>query len=215
MTFIFPIEKSDQRSLVGCAVVFSIIPTVAVSLRILARRISNRKTDTSEFLVITALINVVGYHGLNIACVLVGGAGWHLREILERFEVESGSMTFLKLLCSDWRIGSADDGCSAIHRATSLALTKLAILSLYCNIFTVRRFVVIAYTTAIIILLWMIAVIVGGFLICQPVAFNWDPDTPGGHCGNPITLWLCTGIPILLPIWLFCYCQCLIYTDWN
>lgn len=36
--------------------------------------------------------------------------------------------------------------------------------------------------------------VAGSLLICRPTAFNWDPTTPGGHCGDSVTLWLCTGV---------------------
>lgn len=39
----------------------------------------------------------------------------------------------------------------------------------------------------------MLLVILGSFLICQPVAFNWD-QTIVGHCGNSVTLWLSHGV---------------------
>lgn len=39
----------------------------------------------------------------------------------------------------------------------------------------------------------MLVVILGSFLICQPLAFNWD-QTIDGHCGSSITLWVCHGV---------------------
>lgn len=36
-------------------------------------------------------------------------------------------------------------------------------------------------------------VILGSFLICQPLAFNWD-QTIDGHCGSSINLWVCHGV---------------------
>ena len=28
------------------------------------------------------------------------------------------------------------------------------------------------------------------FLICQPLAFNWDQTIPGGHCGNGVAAYI-------------------------
>lgn len=39
----------------------------------------------------------------------------------------------------------------------------------------------------------MLVVILGSFLICQPLAYNWD-QTIDGHCGSSITLWMCHGV---------------------
>lgn len=33
----------------------------------------------------------------------------------------------------------------------------------------------------------------GPFVICQPIAYNWD-TTIGGHCGNSQLMWYITGI---------------------
>jgi hypothetical protein len=32
--------------------------------------------------------------------------------------------------------------------------------------------------------IWFVADIIAAFLVCCPVAFNWDPTIPGGRCGN-------------------------------
>lgn len=50
-----------------------------------------------------------------------------------------------------------------------------------------------AKATAIFILLWALAVILGGFLLCQPFAFTWDQSIPGGHCGNQVLSYQITG----------------------
>lgn len=38
--------------------------------------------------------------------------------------------------------------------ATSLALTKIAILVLYCRIFVVQHFITVAWVTSAVIFLW-------------------------------------------------------------
>lgn len=50
-----------------------------------------------------------------------------------------------------------------------------------------------AQITAVFILLWALAVILGGFLLCQPFAFTWDQSIPGGHCGNQVLSYQITG----------------------
>lgn len=104
--------------------------------------------------------------------------------------------------------------------ATSLTLSKTSILTLYSKVFTVSYFILAARITAVVIFLWfvhsvyfpelhkttsqltiwprpgacrMLVVILGSFLICQPLAFNWD-QTIDGHCGSSITLWMCHGV---------------------
>ncbi|KAI3397962.1 hypothetical protein diail_10038 [Diaporthe ilicicola] len=178
----FPVERSDQQALISCAVVFSILPTTAVGLRLLAKRMSNRKVDLSDHLIIAACINVVGYQALNISCVLAAGGGFHVSELQDRFHFDTGPKLFLQMILAQ-----------QIIWATSLALCKTSILTLYSKIFTVSYFVVAAKITAVVIFLWMLVVVLGSFLICQPLAYNWD-QTIGGHCGSSITLWVCHGV---------------------
>lgn len=40
----------------------------------------------------------------------------------------------------------------------------------------------------------MLVVVLGAFLICQPVTYNWDQSTPGGHCGDVVMLWISHGV---------------------
>lgn len=77
--------------------------------------------------------------------------------------------------------------------ATSLTLSKTSILTLYSKIFTISYFIVAAKITAVVIFLWMLVVILGSLLICQPLESNWD-QTIAGHCGSSITLWMCHGV---------------------
>ena len=42
---------------------------------------------------------------------------------------------------------------------------------------------------AICALFWVFDILVA-FLICKPVAFYWDQNIPGGHCGNEIAAYL-------------------------
>lgn len=52
----FPIVKSDQKAVLGVAITFAILPVIAVCLRILARHISHRKLDFSDWLIIAATV---------------------------------------------------------------------------------------------------------------------------------------------------------------
>lgn len=57
MVYIFPIERPVQKSVVTVGVLFSFIPMTAVALRIMARRISNRNLDMSDYLMIAACVS--------------------------------------------------------------------------------------------------------------------------------------------------------------
>lgn len=39
-----------------------------------------------------------------------------------------------------------------------------------------------------------LVLIIAPFLMCQPLAYNWDPTIPGGSCGDEVSLWVVTGV---------------------
>lgn len=59
MVYVFPIERNSQKALIGCAVVFSLLPVIAVVLRIVARsRLKNFSLDLSDWLIILACVSL-------------------------------------------------------------------------------------------------------------------------------------------------------------
>lgn len=75
-----PIKTSEQASLIVVPVVFSLLAVVAVSLRLLARRISNRKLDASDYMILAALIVTIAFSAV-IAAEPFTGAGLPMLEI--------------------------------------------------------------------------------------------------------------------------------------
>ncbi|KAI2470484.1 hypothetical protein F4781DRAFT_390340 [Annulohypoxylon bovei var. microspora] len=182
MTFIFPIETNDQRAIVICGIVFSLLPTIVVFLRILARRKVNRPLDTSDYLIIASCFFTVIYQGVAISSVLVGGVGFHVQDIKTRFGIETGSELFLQHLIA-----------IQVLWAVSLSLCRISIIHLFSKIFLVQAFIVAARATYVLIILWALAAIFSAFLICQPFAFNWNKLVEGGTCGNVMVSWITTG----------------------
>ncbi|KAH9903597.1 hypothetical protein F4778DRAFT_91226 [Xylariomycetidae sp. FL2044] len=183
MAFIFPIERPDQRAIIACAIIFSLLPVTAVGLRIVSRRIANRTLDLSDYIIISACVIVVSYQGVVVSSVLTGGLGFHVAEIIERFGISSGSEIFIKHLLAIQNLW-----------AISLSLSKVSILVLYSKVFTVRVFVTIAKVTAVVICMWALATILSCFLICEPFSYNWDLTIEDGHCGDSVTSWVVTGV---------------------
>ncbi|KAI1409470.1 hypothetical protein F5Y13DRAFT_90739 [Hypoxylon sp. FL1857] len=183
MTFIYPIETRDQRAIIACGIAFSLLPTIVVGLRVLARRKANRLLDTSDYLIIASCFFIVVYQGVAISSVLVGGVGFHVDDIKNRFGVKSGSTIFLKHLIA-----------IQVLWATSLSLCRISIIHLFTKIFVVQSFIITARLTYALIILWALAAILSAFLICQPFAFNWDKLIDGGTCGNAMISWIVTGV---------------------
>lgn len=57
MTLLFPIVNGEQRVFIAFAVIFTIVPAFFVGLRILARRIANRRLGLSDWLMISASVS--------------------------------------------------------------------------------------------------------------------------------------------------------------
>lgn len=55
----FSVERSDQVSLLAVAAVFLVLPTVAIILRLLARRIAHRTLDISDYLMVAAWVSLL------------------------------------------------------------------------------------------------------------------------------------------------------------
>lgn len=56
----FPIERRDQKSIIAVGVVFSVLPAVAVGMRLVSRRIIRRALDWSDYLIIAACVSLLG-----------------------------------------------------------------------------------------------------------------------------------------------------------
>lgn len=81
-----------------------------------------------------------------------------------------------------------------IFYGTILGLIKTSICLFYIRIFSTRRFRLAAWIVIGFITAWSVTVVLTGFLICQPLAFNWDQTIPGGHCGNETVMFIWIGI---------------------
>ncbi|KAL7926669.1 hypothetical protein ACQKWADRAFT_328355 [Trichoderma austrokoningii] len=183
MPYIFPIERTAQKALIGSAVVFSLLPVTAVALRIVARsRLKDGALDLSDWLIIFACIVAVAYQALAVACAVVGGMGYHTTEILSMGGEDSFTilMELVTVVVVFWSL--------------SLGLTKLSILALYNKIFSIRSFILISQACAVFVTVWAMILFIGAFVICKPVQFNWDKfNYPNGTCGDIKMLWAVTG----------------------
>ncbi|ROW02581.1 hypothetical protein VPNG_07892 [Cytospora leucostoma] len=67
----------------------------------------------------------------------------------------------------------------------SMCAVKWSMLFMLKRIFAVRRFEIVAWAIIGLQAGWLVMTVLIGFLICRPVARNWDP-TVDGSCGNRI-----------------------------
>ncbi|KGO63860.1 hypothetical protein PITC_054860 [Penicillium italicum] len=172
MVVTFPIETPAQRQVLGVAITFSILAVVAVSLRLLAHHLANKKWILSDYFIIAAGIFAVGLQSISITGVIQAGIGYdHVTAIAGTYGM--GPITKLLQLI--------------------IPLQFLWVLSLSFT-WAVR----VWWITMGVIIAWTIGTILAGCLICRPFAFNWDQTIPGGSCGNQVTSFTVTGVINLL-----------------
>lgn len=205
----FPIETHDQRSLLGVNITFAILPVIAVLLRILARRISKRALDPSDYCIIVAAVCrppnplplciswqmltvvsqvfAVGLEGVSISAVFNCGIGYdHTTPIVVAYGLEPITL-LMKLLIP-----------LQFLWALSLGFSKISILLLYKSVFAVPVVIWTARGAIVFIGLWVFGTILAGCLICRPFPMNWDQTIPGGHCGDQVLSFTVTGVLNLL-----------------
>jgi hypothetical protein len=68
--------------------------------------------------------------------------------------------------------------------AFSMVTVKMYILLFFLRIFITKPFRLAAWVGMAISVMWGMSVILEGFLLCRPLAFNWDQTIPGGVCGD-------------------------------
>ncbi|KAL4963657.1 uncharacterized protein BDV14DRAFT_176145 [Aspergillus stella-maris] len=179
----FPVETHDQRAVLGTALAFAILAVTAVCLRLLAHQIAHKKWTASDWFIIAACVFSVGLQSISITGVLQAGIGYgHVNEIAATYGLEP--ITKLSKLIIPLQF----------LWVLSLSCTKISILFLYLRIFPVRWLVISSWATMAVIVMWAIATILAGCLICRPFAYNWDTTIPGGHCGNQVTSFTATGV---------------------
>lgn len=171
----FPIVNYRQRAILSTAIIFSVIPTAAVFLRALARRISARPLNLSDSCAIIATVLTLALEVVSLAAVFHGGLAYgHASEIVAQFGA-APVVTLLKLLVP-------------LHClwALSIGFSKASILLLYSQLFKAEHYVLIAARATIMInVAWAAGTILAVCLVCQPFSMSWE-TVSGGHCGDQI-----------------------------
>ncbi|OCL15437.1 hypothetical protein AOQ84DRAFT_384022 [Glonium stellatum] len=142
--------------------------TVWTGLRFYSRRMKKTQTYPEDYVVLLALLMLYGFILDSILMVFVGGFGHHLTE-LRPYHVER---------CLKLGLGSQ------FLFAFAVGLVKLSICLMLSRIFFVHLLKIAARVAMGFAVVWAVVTILIGFLICQPLSMNWNPATPGGHCGD-------------------------------
>ncbi|KAJ5143706.1 uncharacterized protein N7515_002493 [Penicillium bovifimosum] len=84
--------------------------------------------------------------------------------------------------------------CQILY-GSALGLVKTSMMVLYHKLFGTKASMRVAiYVTGAIVWAWALSIILESFLICHPIAFNWNPMLPGGGCGNRNAAFVVAGV---------------------
>ncbi|KAL3420924.1 integral membrane protein [Phlyctema vagabunda] len=157
--------------------VFAAVAVVTTGLRLRARKMRDMRFLLDDYFMLAALFTLFISIGIQFACVLAGGVGRHVEDVDPLDVVKT-----LKLILP----------FEALYGVT-LCLIKVSIVIFYMRIFGLARgFRMSAYIAIGILVAWALSVILETFLLCRPLAFNWDP-TIDGVCGDRNTVYVSAG----------------------
>ncbi|KAI0381140.1 hypothetical protein F5Y04DRAFT_289052 [Hypomontagnella monticulosa] len=173
----------DQRvRILPTLIAFNILPVIAVTLRIVTRRVTRQEIWYDDWLtIISAVLCLV-----KLAIVLEElryGLGKHVQVVppasLEPYFI----YTFLNEL-----LYTAD-----------VTLIKLSILTLYLRLFNVNPcFKRLCYVMMVFVLAMGISSLFATIFQCAPVPAAWDKTTPGSKCLDLVALLVGLNIPNIL-----------------
>ncbi|KAJ8131472.1 hypothetical protein O1611_g2156 [Lasiodiplodia mahajangana] len=163
-------------------VLFSAIALFFVALRIAARIRGGVRLRVNDYAIIWAMFWALFLAIDSIVTATYGGVGHHISEIVTL------APQVLQPMLKTVLIGQ-------ITWALANTGVKISIIDFYITLFgTNRKFRQVSYSLMVAVGVYCLLVILIAFLLCQPLAFNWDTTIPGGHCGNRNSAFLTSGI---------------------
>jgi len=173
----YDLSNSRARNPLVATIVFIFIGTLTTCLRLRARQMRNLKLGTDDYLILGALFFEYVEIGLQFACILAGGVGRHVADVAPADVVKT-----LKLILP----------FEALY-GVILSLVKGSIIFFYLRIFGAKPgFRISAFCVLGFIILWAVSIILETFLLCRPLAFNWDSSIKG-ICGDRNTVYVSAG----------------------
>ncbi|KAI9933721.1 hypothetical protein ASPWEDRAFT_167993 [Aspergillus wentii DTO 134E9] len=174
----YSLDVPLARNPVIAVTFFGALATLMTGLRLYALRLRQTKPGAPEWLIIAALFIVYCDIAIEYVLTIVGGAGRHASTI----DPSSVVITLKTILPLEALYGIV------------MGLIKTSIMLFVTRIFgTKRNFKISVAVTMAIVWMWAISVILETFLLCRPLALNWDMTVPG-KCGNRNAAYVVAGI---------------------
>ncbi|KAK7701732.1 hypothetical protein SLS64_010180 [Diaporthe eres] len=176
---IYPADTPETLNPLIVTTVFGVVALLSCIGRVYALHVRNTSFREEEYCIAAALFLTYVSLGIQWACVVRGGTGRHIGDV----DLPDVVLT-LKLILP----------FEALYGIT-LMFVKLAVLRFYNRIFAPSAWVTWSVrVTAAAVIMWMISVVLETFLLCRPLAFNWDTTIPGGSCGDRNAVFVIAGV---------------------
>lgn len=175
---IYPADTPETLHPLIVTTVFGVVALLSCVGRLYALHARNQSFREEEYCIAAALLLTYVSLGIQWACVIHGGTGRHIGDV----DMPDVVLT-LKLILP----------FEALYGIT-LMLVKLAVLRFYSRIFAPSLwFTWSVRITAAAVIMWMVSVVLETFLLCRPLAFNWD-TTIDGVCGDRNAVFVIAGV---------------------
>lgn len=188
----YPPDTPRAQGPLIVSTLFGVLAFLSFLARMYSLRLRKEGPRLEEWLLVGALCLTYVSLGIQWACVTLGGTGRHLAEV-----EPSAAVLTLQLIIP----------FEALYGVT-LMLVKFSMLRFYARIFSMNHaFQWCIRAAAVVIFLWMISVVLETFLLCRPLAYNWDTSIEG-TCGDRLAVYVGAGVTnmitdfivLLLPI---------------
>ncbi|KAI5917036.1 hypothetical protein F4810DRAFT_698242 [Camillea tinctor] len=158
--------QSQQPTIWGLGITFSIIAILAVLLRFQARRIKGQKLESDDWTIFVALILGIAVTIDIIIMTQRGGLGTHAQYDNDGNPLDPGAIVIF------------GKTTYALELLTwpAVGMTKISVLLMYKRIFTSPRFKTIAWILIGLIIAWTITFTFALMFSCTPIASQWDFD---------------------------------------
>ncbi|KAI0433454.1 hypothetical protein F5Y09DRAFT_298967 [Xylaria sp. FL1042] len=176
------LAQDQSPQLLAIFIVFTVLPLIAVTLRIVARRVTHQGIRYDDWLIIVAVALCVVQLAFLIEAIRYG-LGRHI-QVVPPTSIEPYLLyTFL----------------SELYYAIDVTLIKLSILTLYLRLFNVNGyFKRLCYAMMAFVLAWGVAVLLTTIFQCSPVPAAWDKTLPNFKCFNLAAFVIGSNVPNIL-----------------
>ncbi|ROW16865.1 hypothetical protein VPNG_01759 [Cytospora leucostoma] len=156
--------QSQQPTIWGLGIAFTILATAAVVLRFKARRITGQKLGSDDWTILAALILAIGITIDILIMTQRGGLGTHAQ-----YNDDGDPLDPEAIL-----VFGKTSYVLEVMTCPAVGLTKISVLLMYKRIFTTRLFKTMVWILAVLVIVWTASFTFALIFSCTPIASQWD-----------------------------------------